>query len=193
MKRVFPASPRFYFFVPRTVLCVAFAFGMGRCVVPLEIKHAPVCRFQMKDHTAVEARDILDLSRFLLIQTTDRRLLALQAGELQSIELIQRPATGALYLFEGPIAANRASSPRGKPPTPALSSRPATSSSGSRSEPPVLEALTRSVDVIEFDLRPFRDVASTLDDGTKVRLIEVERAHDCPSWPLRRGPAEETL
>ena len=51
--------------------------------------------------------------------------------------------------------------------------------------PPRLEALTRTVEVIEFDLRPFWDVASTIEDSTKVWLTEVERAHDCPSWPGR--------
>ena len=47
--------------------------------------------------------------------------------------------------------------------------------------PPKLDALQCSVQVIEFDLRPFREVATTLEDGTKVWLTEVERAHDCPS------------
>ena len=51
--------------------------------------------------------------------------------------------------------------------------------------PPNLEALQCSVQVIDFDLRPFWDVASTLEDGTKVWLTEVERAHDCPSFPGR--------
>ena len=51
--------------------------------------------------------------------------------------------------------------------------------------PPKLEALQCSVGVIEFDMRPFREVAWTLEDGTKVWITEVERAHDCPSWPER--------
>jgi hypothetical protein len=51
--------------------------------------------------------------------------------------------------------------------------------------PPVLEALKCTVEVIEFDLRPSWDVASTLNDGTRVWITEVERAHDCPSWPGR--------
>jgi hypothetical protein len=53
--------------------------------------------------------------------------------------------------------------------------------------PPNLEALKCSVEVIEFDLRPFWDVATTLEDGTKVWLTEVERAHDCPSFPGRQA------
>ena len=53
--------------------------------------------------------------------------------------------------------------------------------------PPKLEALQCSVEVIEFDLRPFWEVASTLEDGTKVWIAEVERAHDCPSWPGRHA------
>jgi len=51
--------------------------------------------------------------------------------------------------------------------------------------PPKLETLQCSVEVIEFDLRPFWDVATTLEDGTRIWLTEVERAHDCPSWPGR--------
>jgi hypothetical protein len=51
--------------------------------------------------------------------------------------------------------------------------------------PPVLEALKCSVEVIEFDLRPFWEVAWTLEDGTKLWITEAERAHDCPSWPSR--------
>jgi hypothetical protein len=47
----------------------------------------------------------------------------------------------------------------------------------------VLEALACTVEVIDFDLRPFWDVVTTLEDGAKVWLTEVERAHDCPSWP----------
>jgi hypothetical protein len=54
--------------------------------------------------------------------------------------------------------------------------------------PPKLEALRCSVEVIEFDLRPFWEVAWTLEDGTKVWITEVERAHDCPSWPTRVLP-----
>jgi hypothetical protein len=51
--------------------------------------------------------------------------------------------------------------------------------------PPLLEALKCSVEVIDFDLRPFWEVATPLEDGTKIWLTEVERAHDCPSWPGR--------
>jgi hypothetical protein len=50
---------------------------------------------------------------------------------------------------------------------------------------PKLEALRCSIEVVDFALRPFWDVATTSDDGTKVWLTEVERAHDCPSWPSR--------
>jgi hypothetical protein len=49
--------------------------------------------------------------------------------------------------------------------------------------PPKVKALQCSVEVVEFDLRPFSEVATTLEDGTKVWITEVERAHDCPSWP----------
>ena len=49
--------------------------------------------------------------------------------------------------------------------------------------PPDLNALTCTVEVTPFDLDPFTDAAWTLEDGTKVWLTEVERAHDCPSWP----------
>jgi hypothetical protein len=40
---------------------------------------------------------------------------------------------------------------------------------------PDLDTLTCSVEVTMFDLRPFRDVAWTLEDGTKVFLTEAER------------------
>ena len=53
--------------------------------------------------------------------------------------------------------------------------------------PPKLEALWCSVAVTEVDLRPFQGVEWTLEDGTQVWLTEVERAHDCPSWPGRQG------
>jgi hypothetical protein len=48
---------------------------------------------------------------------------------------------------------------------------------------PRLETLRGSVEVIEFDLRPFGRAHWTLEDGTKVWLVEVERAPHCPSWP----------
>jgi hypothetical protein len=48
--------------------------------------------------------------------------------------------------------------------------------------PPKLDALQCSVQVVDFDPRPFWDVARTLEDGTKVWLTKVERAYDCPSW-----------
>ena len=38
-----------------------------------------------------------------------------------------------------------------------------------------LDTLTCSVEVTMFDLRPFRDVAWTLEDGTKVFLTEAEQ------------------
>ena len=41
--------------------------------------------------------------------------------------------------------------------------------------PPDLDTLTCSVEVTMFDLRPFRDVAWTLEDGTKVFLTEAEQ------------------
>ena len=41
--------------------------------------------------------------------------------------------------------------------------------------PPKLEALQCSVGVIEFDLRPFREVAWIQEDGTKVWIVEAER------------------
>ena len=52
--------------------------------------------------------------------------------------------------------------------------------------PPNLETLKCSVEVLEFDLRPFWDVATTLEDGNPRSLLtEVERARDCPSFPGR--------
>jgi hypothetical protein len=41
--------------------------------------------------------------------------------------------------------------------------------------PPDLDTLTCAVEVTRFDIRPFRDVAWTLDDGTQVFLTEAER------------------
>ena len=41
--------------------------------------------------------------------------------------------------------------------------------------PPALDALQCTVEVAMFDLRPFRDVAWTLEDGTEVFLTEAER------------------
>ena len=41
--------------------------------------------------------------------------------------------------------------------------------------PPNLDSLTCSVEVTMFDLRPFADVAWTLEDGTKVFLTQAEQ------------------
>jgi hypothetical protein len=41
--------------------------------------------------------------------------------------------------------------------------------------PPDLDTLTCAVEVTRFDLRPFAEVAWTLEDGTKVFLTEAER------------------
>jgi hypothetical protein len=42
-------------------------------------------------------------------------------------------------------------------------------------QPPDLDALTCNVEVTLFDLRPFAEVAWTLDDGTEVFLTEAEQ------------------
>jgi hypothetical protein len=51
-------------------------------------------------------------------------------------------------------------------------------------QPPDLDTLQCTVEVTMFDLRPFRDVAWTLDDGTKVWITEAEQPlpHD---WAWR--------
>ena len=41
--------------------------------------------------------------------------------------------------------------------------------------PPDLDALACTVEVTLFDLRPFTDVAWTLENGTKVWIVEAER------------------
>jgi hypothetical protein len=41
--------------------------------------------------------------------------------------------------------------------------------------PPDLDTLTCTAEVIMFDLRPFTDVAWTLEDGTKMFLTEAEQ------------------
>jgi hypothetical protein len=50
--------------------------------------------------------------------------------------------------------------------------------------PPDLDTLACTVEVTSFDLRPFREVAWTLDDGTKVWITEAEQPlpHD---WAWR--------
>jgi hypothetical protein len=56
--------------------------------------------------------------------------------------------------------------------------------------PPILEALNCSVEITEFDIRPFMEPHWGLDDGTKVWLVEVHRAADCPSRPEQPGSGE---
>jgi len=51
--------------------------------------------------------------------------------------------------------------------------------------PPDLDALQCTVEVTEFDLRPFRDVTWTLEDGTKVWLTEAEQPLP-KGWAWRR-------
>ena len=51
--------------------------------------------------------------------------------------------------------------------------------------PPILETLRCSVEVVEYDLRPFMEPHWRLEDGTKVWVAEVERVPDWPSWPAR--------
>ena len=51
--------------------------------------------------------------------------------------------------------------------------------------PPDLDALKCTVEVTLFDLRPFRDVAWTLEDGTKVWIVEAEQPLPF-GWSWRR-------
>ena len=50
--------------------------------------------------------------------------------------------------------------------------------------PPDLNALACTVEVTMFDLRPFADVSWTLDDGTKVWIVEAEQLLPF-GWPLQ--------
>lgn len=55
------------------------------------------------------------------------------------------------------------------------SSWPVRSSGATRTGPPDLDALICNVEVTMSDLRPFADVAWTLEDGTKVWITEAEQ------------------
>lgn len=56
--------------------------------------------------------------------------------------------------------------------------------------PPKLEALKCSVQVIDFDLRPFWDVATTLEDGTKV---SPHRGGAGARLPVLSGPPKSPV
>jgi hypothetical protein len=86
---------RFAFFIPRTVLLLAFSFWLGTYWLPIYGYSFSTRVVTMKDHSQYTGRVVLELSRYLLIQKPDGHLVAIQTAEIEAMELGGETSGGA--------------------------------------------------------------------------------------------------
>ncbi|MFY9988550.1 MAG: hypothetical protein WAK31_27600 [Chthoniobacterales bacterium] len=111
--RYFRLSLEFSIMVPKAVLVCAAAFFWAAFYFDLQTKTAPQRSVTMKDHSVFEGRVIFELSRYLVLENSEDKLIAIQNGEIQTMNFLPKQNTTA-----------GATSPTPSPPPTAASASP---------------------------------------------------------------------
>jgi hypothetical protein len=92
---LFRLPPRFSSFIPITIWILAFPFWTGLYFLTIA---GPILSFRtimMKDHSQFEGRVVLELNRYVVVQNSDKKLIALQSSEIQVMNLLDHPPQGS--------------------------------------------------------------------------------------------------
>jgi hypothetical protein len=86
--------PRFARFIPIMLYLVALAFCSGIYFLPVYGRALPFRTITMKDHSKYEGLVVLELNRYVVVQTAGRKLIALQSSEIQAMDLFRYSSQG---------------------------------------------------------------------------------------------------
>ncbi len=92
---LFRLPPLFSSFIQITIWILAFSFWTGLYFLTIA---GPILSFRtimMKDHSKFEGRVVLELNRYVVVQNSDKKLIALQSSEIQVMNLLDHPPQGS--------------------------------------------------------------------------------------------------